>query len=78
ANWFLKIRGIEPQSEISATFTVEEVASIVKLSEREGTISDDLGLLSGALEFSEETAKSDMVALDDLITVPRDATPNDV
>ncbi|MDU1351986.1 MAG: hemolysin family protein [Actinomyces sp.] len=78
ANWFLKIRGIEPQSEISATFTVEEVASIVKLSEREGTISDDLGLLSGALEFSEETAKSDMVALDDLITVPRDATPHDV
>ena len=75
ANWFLRKAGIEPKSEISATFTAEEVASIVELSQQEGMITDDLGLLSGSLEFSEQTAGSAMVPLDKLVTLPTDPTP---
>lgn len=75
ANWFVRLAGFEPQAEISATFTVEEVASIVELSQAEGKIQDDLGLLSGTLEFSEETANSAMVTLDELVMVPIDITP---
>ncbi len=75
ANWFLRLRGVEPKAEIAATFTAEEVASIVELSAAEGTVSDDLGLLTGTLEFSEETAGSAMVPLDDLVVLPADTTP---
>ncbi len=75
ANWFVRRAGLTPRAEISAAFTVEEVASIVELSQREGTIHDDLGLLSGSLEFSEKTAGDAMVALDELVLLPADCTP---
>ena len=68
----------EPRSEISASYTVEEVASIVVASQEEGVLTDELGLLSGTLEFSEETAGSAMVPLADLVTLPDGATPADV
>ncbi|WP_165215946.1 hemolysin family protein [Schaalia sp. ZJ1691] len=77
ANWFVRQAGFEPQGEISATFTVEEVASIVELSQAEGMIKDDLGLLSGTLEFSSETAQSAMVSRDDLIVLPESVTPDE-
>lgn len=78
ANWFLRLCGIEPQSEVASAFTVEEVASIVELSAQEGMLNDDLGLLSGTLEFSEETAGALMVPAERLVTVPVSVTPEDV
>ena len=78
ANWFVRRTGYEPRSEISATYTVEEVASIVVASQAEGVLTDELGLLSGTLEVSEETAGSAMVPLDDLVVLPAGATPADV
>lgn len=78
ANWFLRIFGMEPRSEIAATFTVDEVASIVELSREEGKLIDDLGLLTGTLEFTEETAGSLLVPLDRLVTVGPAVTPAQV
>ena len=78
ANWFLRLFGMEPRSEIAATFTVDEVASIVQLSQEEGKLTDDLGLLTGTLEFTEETAGSLYVPLDRLVTVPEGVTPAEV
>ncbi|PID97866.1 MAG: hypothetical protein CSA82_02190 [Actinobacteria bacterium] len=78
ANWFLRRAGIEPQSEVSSTFTVEEVASIVELSQQEGMIEDDLGLLTGTLEFSEEAAGDSMVPLSELVMLPHNCTPAEV
>ena len=78
ANWFVRLAGYEPRSEIASTYTVQEVASIVEASQAEGKITDELGLLSGALEFSEETAGSAMVPLSDLVSLPAGATPADV
>ncbi|MDO5720890.1 MAG: hemolysin family protein [Actinomycetaceae bacterium] len=78
ANWFVRRLGLEPKSEVSATFTVEEVASIVELSQAEGTIHDDIGLLSGTLEFSEESVRDAMVALPDVISLPVNCTPAEV
>ena len=75
ANWILRRFGIDPRSEISSTFTVEEVASIVELSAQEGMIDDDLGLLSGTHEFSTETAQSTMIPADDLVTLKWNVTP---
>ncbi|MFZ1382819.1 MAG: hemolysin family protein [Scrofimicrobium sp.] len=78
ANWFLRVFGMEPKSEISATFTVEEVASIVELSREEGKLVDDLGLLTGTLEFTEETAGSLMVPLGQLTVLTEPVTPDSV
>lgn len=75
ANWFVRIAGLTPRSEISAAFTADEVASIVEQSEQEGKIHDDLGLLSGSLEFSTESAADAMTPLDRLVVLPQDCTP---
>ena len=75
ANAALRLIGVEPRNEVVSAFTAEEVASIVELSQAEGMLQDDVGLLSGALEFSAETASSVMVPRADLITVPVTVTP---
>ncbi|WP_127842476.1 hemolysin family protein [Actinomyces wuliandei] len=78
ANGVLRLLGIEPKEEVAAAFNAEEVASIVERSTAEGVLEDTTGLLSGALEFSEETAGSVMVPVEDLVTLPLDCTPEDV
>lgn len=78
ANWFIRHLGFEPKSEVASTFTMEEVASIVELSQAEGTIDDDLGLLSGSLEFSQESVGDTMVALPQVVTLRTGFTPADV
>lgn len=78
ANGFLRMIGVEPSAEISATFTAEEVAQIVEVSHLEGKLSDELGLISGTLEFSTENAGDVMVRVEDLQTLPADVTPTQV
>ncbi|WP_315501093.1 hemolysin family protein [Actinomyces radicidentis] len=78
ANWTVRIMGLEPKDELAATFNAEEVASIVERSTSEGVLDDDTGLLSGALEFSEETAGSVMVPLQELVVLEEGCTPEDV
>ena len=69
ANRVLHVMGLEAKEEVSAAFNAAEVASIVE---------DDTGLLTGALEFSEETAGSVMVPLDALVTLAENCRPEDV
>lgn len=78
ANIFLRLMNVEPKSEVASAFTAEEVASIVERSRAEGVLQDDLGLLSGALEFSEESAGDVMVPVDQLRTLPLGCTPEEV
>lgn len=78
ANKFLVLFNVQPSSEISATFTLDEVANIVQVSQEEGKIEDQLGLLSGTLEFSKKTAGDVMVAKRSLVTLRSDCTPADV
>ena len=72
-NWFangiLRLFGIEPRDEVTSAFTADEVHSIVERSSEEGTIQDVAGLLTGAIEFSDRTARDVMVALKDVVTV---------
>lgn len=75
ANWFIRLAGFEPKSEIAATYTVEEVASIVERSREEGSLTDEIGLLTGTLEFTEETATSLMVPLNKVASICAPVTP---
>lgn len=75
ANRILKLMGIEPRDDVNAAYTIEEVQSIVAESQREGLLSDDTGLLKGALEFSDKTIGDVMVPMDRVVTVAEEVTP---
>ncbi|MDJ0321539.1 hemolysin family protein [Pseudarthrobacter sp. PS3-L1] len=75
ANHILKLMKIEPKDEVSSSFTLEEVQSIVQESTRHGLVDDDAGLITGALEFSEHTAESIMVPVDKLVMLKASTTP---
>ncbi|MEY9777575.1 hemolysin family protein [Arthrobacter sp. MW3 TE3886] len=75
ANHILKLMRIEPKDEVTSTFTLEEVQSIVQESTRHGLVDDDAGLITGALEFSEHTASHVMVPLGKLVMLKAATTP---
>lgn len=81
-NWcsqlFLKMFGVQPRDEVASAFTAEEVASIVQASEEAGVFSDDQGLISGALEFSDHVASDVMVLSADVAALGVDVTPQEV
>jgi CBS domain containing-hemolysin-like protein len=77
ANHILRLMRIEPKDEVSSTFTLEEVQSIVEESTRHGLVDDESGLISSSLEFSGQTARSVMVPLQELVTIDVDATPEE-
>ena len=78
ANAVLRLLRVEPKDEVSSAYTAEEVQSIVAESAREGLLIDEHGLLTGALEFSEQVAGDVMVPRDRLVTVPAGSTPAEV
>ncbi|MDM7832462.1 hemolysin family protein [Cellulomonas edaphi] len=78
ANHALRAVGVEPKAEVSSAFTAEEVQSIVERSQAEGLLEDSQGLLRGAIEFSDRTARDVMVATDALTTLSLGATPDAV
>lgn len=69
ANGILRIMGIEPRDEVTSAFTADEVHGIIKRSSDEGTLSDAAGLLTGAIEFSDQTAGDVMVPMDEVCAV---------
>jgi magnesium and cobalt exporter, CNNM family len=78
ANCVLWVLRVEPKDELESAYTADEVSSIVAESAREGTLVDEHGLLTGALEFSERRAGDVMVPLGRLEVVPAGSTPAEV
>lgn len=78
ANRVLRLFGVEPKNEAASTFTLEEVATIVDRSRREGVLTDSSGAVAAAVEFTDKKARDIAVPLADLITLPETATPEDV
>lgn len=78
ANGILRLFGIEPKSETTSTYTLEEVASIVSHSQREGMLEDRTGALTAAFEFTTKVAADLVVSRDDLVTVPSGASLVDI
>ncbi|MFC5501142.1 hemolysin family protein [Lysinimonas soli] len=78
ANGIVRLFGVQPRSEANTAFSVDEVATIVATSTREGVLTDSTGTLSNAFEFTTKTVKDITVPMPKLITLPEDATPEDV
>ncbi|MFM6974942.1 MAG: hemolysin family protein [Agromyces sp.] len=78
ANGILRLCGVTPKAEATSTFTLEEVATIVSQSQREGMLTDTSGALTAAFEFTEKKVADIAVPVDALIRLPDSATPADI
>ena len=79
AKGLVRAFGIEPKDEIASTFTAEEVEHILAESHREGLIEEEQhGLIGAALEFSDKDAVDVAVPIEELVTLPLTATPDDI
>jgi CBS domain containing-hemolysin-like protein len=78
ANGALRLFGVEPKNEAVSAFSFDEVATIVATSTREGVLTDTTGTLNNAFEFTTKKVRDSLVPMAKLITLPEDATPEDV
>ncbi|MDH6180500.1 CBS domain containing-hemolysin-like protein [Microbacteriaceae bacterium SG_E_30_P1] len=78
ANGVLRLFRVEPKSEATSVFTLDEVATIVAQSKREGMLRDEGGTLTAAFEFTSKKVKDILVSMDSLTTLPEDAAPVDL
>ncbi len=78
ANGILRVFGVTPKAEANSVFTLDEVATIVAHSTREGLLTDAGGTLNAAFEFTSKKVQDVAVGLPALVTLPEDATPEDV
>ena len=78
ANAILRMTGVEPKAEATSAFTLDEVAIIVAESTKTGMLSDHSGALTAAFDFTTKKVADVTITLEDLVTLPEDATPRDV
>jgi CBS domain containing-hemolysin-like protein len=79
ANGFVRLFGVQPTDEISASFDESEIRSMISQSRNEGLLGSEVSeLAAGALTFEQHDARSVLLPADSLVTVPRDSTPRDL
>lgn len=79
ANVILRLLGIHAKDEVASAFTRDEVAGLVAESHREGLL--DVGeeqLLTGALEFDSRLARTVLLPLAQVVTLPVHVTPRQI
>jgi CBS domain containing-hemolysin-like protein len=75
ANGVVRVFRVQPRGEAVSTYTLDEVATIVDQSTREGVLNDRSGALTAAFEFTEKKAQDIALELGSLICLPVTVTP---
>ena len=78
ANGVLRLFRVEPKNEATSAFTLDEVASIVEQSTREGVLLDASGTLSAAFEFTSKRVSDVEVPISSMVHLPASASPADI
>ena len=79
ANVIVRLARIEPRTEVTSSFTLEEVEAMVDESMHEGMLDEsEYERLSGALGFTSRTVHEVLLPLDRVETVERGARASDV
>jgi CBS domain containing-hemolysin-like protein len=79
ANAFVRLFGVTPTDEISASFDESEIRSMINQSRQQGLLGSEVSdLAAGALTFEQHDARSVLLSPDSLVTVPRSTTPRDL
>jgi CBS domain containing-hemolysin-like protein len=74
ANAVLRFFRVEPKDEATSSYTLEEVATIVSQSTREGVLDDSSGALVAAFEFTSKKVGDVALPLDGIVTLPETVT----
>ncbi|WP_062518107.1 hemolysin family protein [Demequina gelatinilytica] len=76
ANLVLRMLKVEPQDEVTSTFSAEEVEGYLAQSRSEGLLDEhEHRVLTGSLTLSFETVRDVMTPVGSLTTLPVDVTP---
>lgn len=75
SNGILRIFGFTPRDEANSAFTLEQVEDIVEESQRHGMLIDSSKTISNTFEFTEKVVGDIKHPIEELITLPPDATP---
>jgi len=78
ANAVLRLFGVQPKNEATSTYTLDEVATIITQSKKEGVLFDGTGALTATFEFTTRKVRDVAVPIDKIISLPESATPADV
>ena len=78
ANSILRLFRVEPKDEATSAYTLDEVATIVEQSTREGVLTDTSGALTAAFEFTAKTVADVEVPIAEMVQLPASATPADI
>ena len=78
ANILVRWSGFEPKDEAQSVFTLDEMATIVEQSQKEGMFDDRAGAVSATIEFTSKKVSDITVPLADIVTLPEGSTPLDV
>ena len=68
ANGVVRLFGVQPKTEATSTYTLEEVQTIVDQSRREGVLDDSSGTLTAAFEFTTKRVKDVAVSMSSSVT----------
>jgi CBS domain containing-hemolysin-like protein len=76
ANGFVRLFGVQPTDEVAAGYGEAEIRSMVTRSRQEGLLGSEVSeLAAGALTFEQHDVDSVLLPLDEVVSVPRSATP---
>jgi len=78
ANMILLLFRVQPKDEATSTYTLDEVATIVEQSTREGLLDDASGALGNAFEFTTKKVADVEVPIADMVLLPPGSTPADI
>ncbi len=78
ANGLVRLTGTEPKDEAQSVFTLDEMATIVQQSQKEGKLDDLAGAVSATIEFTTKKVKDITVPLTEIVSLPDGASPSDV
>ncbi|MGY1635609.1 hemolysin family protein [Geodermatophilus sp. SYSU D00742] len=76
ANAFVRLFGVQPTDEVTASFDEAEIRSMITQSRKQGRLGTEVSeLAAGALMFEQHAVESVLLPLDRVVTVPRTTTP---
>ena len=78
ANSVLRLFRVEPKDEATSAYTLDEVATIVEQSTRDGVLKDTTGALTNAFEFTAKTVADVQVPMAEMVLLHNSATPADI
>ena len=75
ANWTVRLFGIQPQDELTAIHSLEELQVLIRSSKEGGALeAEEATLLARSINFGDKAAADALIPRVDVVTMPRDGT----